>query len=48
VPFIEISEAEFQTLKCAKESLITVLNIEEKFDAVLENYSEYERELLGP
>ncbi len=46
-PFLEISGAEFGALKCAKAGLLTILSIEEKFDALLENYSEYERELLG-
>jgi hypothetical protein len=46
-PIIEISEAEFGALKQAKTSLLTFLSMEEKFDALLENYSEYERELLS-
>jgi len=46
-PIVNASEAEFCGLKAAKTSLLTVLGIEEKFDALLENYAEFERELLS-
>jgi len=43
---IEISEQEFVRAKLATKNLTQVLSIEGKFDMVLENYVEYERELL--
>lgn len=45
--FIEISDDEFTRITNAKRNLLTLLGIEEKFDLVLENYLEYERELLS-
>jgi hypothetical protein len=44
---VEISQEHFETLKAKKEFLIEALFIEEKFNIVLENYSEFELELLG-
>lgn len=46
-PVLDISAGEFDAIKRAQRGLLTVLTIEEKFDAVLENYAEYERELLS-
>ena len=46
-PVVDITAREFSVLKRAKLSLLTVLGIEEKFDGLLENYAEYERELLN-
>lgn len=43
---IEISDDEFTRITTAKRHLLTLLGLEEKFDLVLENYLEYERELL--
>ena len=44
---IEITEDEYRAIAAAKDGLITFIGIEQKFDLVLENYAEYERELLG-
>jgi hypothetical protein len=44
---VEISHEYFETLKSKKEFLIEALFVEEKFNLVLENYSEFELELLG-
>ncbi len=44
--FIEISEDEFTTLKLTQEKLLGVLNIEATFDLLLENYAEFEQDLL--
>lgn len=44
---VDISEAEFTAIKKARDTLLTATNVEEKYDLVVENYSEYERELLG-
>jgi hypothetical protein len=44
---IEISVAEFNAIKSARTTLLTALSAEEKYDLVIENYAEYERELLG-
>jgi hypothetical protein len=44
---IEISDDEFTRITNAKRNFLTLLGIEEKFDLVLENYLEYERELLS-
>jgi hypothetical protein len=45
--FIELSEDEFTTLKATQEKLLVVLDIEGTFDLLLENYAEFERDLLG-
>jgi len=45
--FLEISKDEFNEAKAASRNLLEVLSIEEKFNLVLENYVEYEREMLG-
>lgn len=44
--FLEISLEEFERIKSAKEKYFRVLGIEEKFDLLLQNYAEYERELI--
>ncbi len=44
--FVEISREEFDQAKLAKRNLFRVLAIEDKFDLVLANYTEFERELL--
>jgi Trp operon repressor len=44
---IEISQEEFHRTKQAKANLITVLGLEEKLDLLLENFVDYERELLN-
>jgi len=43
---IEISRDEFVVVHKSKERLLIALGIEEKFDIVVENYKEYEQELL--
>lgn len=44
--FIEVSRDEYETARAAKQKLAEALNIEEKINFVLENYVEYEQELL--
>jgi hypothetical protein len=44
---IEITEDEYRAIATAKDGLIAFIGIEQKFDLVLENYAEYERELLA-
>src|SRR5689334_1349030 len=44
--FLEITSVEFEAAKNAKQNLIEVLGIEEKFNMILENFEEFERELL--
>ena len=44
--FIPITEKEYQDIQIAKEGLVESLFLEEKFDIVLENFYEYEMELL--
>lgn len=46
-PFVEISQEDFDLIKTAKQKLIIVLGIEEKLDILLEDYAEFERELLN-
>ena len=46
-PFLAISADDFAALKTAQHNLLLMLSIEEKFDALLQNYAEYERELLS-
>lgn len=45
--FISLSEEEFTLLKEAKQKLSEVLHIEEKFNFIIENYLEFERELVN-
>lgn len=45
--FIEVSAEEFIQFKRCKNGFMVLLDIEEKLDIVLENYAEYERELLS-
>lgn len=45
--FEEISQQDYLQGKAAKEGYMALLGIEEKLDIVLENYAEYERELLS-
>lgn len=44
---IEITSAEFSAVKSARTTLLASLSAEEKYDLVIENYAEYERELLS-
>jgi hypothetical protein len=44
---IEISEEEFLRVKIAKQKIVRSLAVEDKFDLVLANYAEFEREILG-
>ena len=44
--FIPITEKEYQDIQTAKEGLVESLYLEEKYDLVLENFYEYEMELL--
>ena len=43
----EISEQEYQAISLARRNLFEALFLEEKFDIVIENYYEYETELLS-
>lgn len=45
--FIEIDEAEFNLIKDARENLFEALYLEENLDFVIENYYEYETDLLA-
>jgi hypothetical protein len=44
---VELSEEEFALGKRSKYGFMALLDIEEKLDILLENYAEYERELLS-
>ena len=44
---LEISEAEFVEISAAKRGLVTAIGFEEKLYVLLENYAEFERELLN-
>ena len=44
---IEISAEEFQGIRIAKRGLLAALGIEEKFNLLLENFAEFEAELLN-
>lgn len=44
--FVQISEVEFERIRTARESLFTVLSIEEKLEYVIENFRELELECL--
>lgn len=43
---VEIDEASFIATRNAKHALVKMIGIEQKFDLLLENYADYERELL--
>jgi hypothetical protein len=43
---VEISEADFQAIRDAKEGVVRAMLIEEKLDLVLDNFVEYEGDLL--
>ena len=45
--FIEIDEAEYSLIKTARHNLFEMLFLEEQLDLVIENYYEYETELLA-
>ena len=45
--FIDISEEEYQAISNAKKNLLDALYLEEKLDIVIENYLEFEMELLA-
>jgi hypothetical protein len=45
--YIELSEERYYQLKTARAYLFEMLSIEDKFNLVLENYAEFERELLN-
>ena len=46
-PTIPITADEFNELRYARQSLFVLLGIEEKFRMLVENYVEYEHEILG-
>ncbi len=46
-PFVEITGDHFRELKTAKQNISILLGIEEKFEMVIDNYLEYERDVLG-
>ena len=43
---VEIDEPSFLEVRRARDALVTMIGVEQKFDLLLENYSDYERELL--
>lgn len=43
---VEISKEEFEELCHAKQSVVVAASMEEKFDVLLENYREFEHDLL--
>jgi hypothetical protein len=43
---VDIDEAAYVEVKRAKDALVAMISVEQKFDLVVENYSDYERELL--
>jgi hypothetical protein len=45
--FVPISRERFEATRRAKRNLVIALNIEEKFTILLENYVEFEREMLS-
>lgn len=45
--FVEITEQEYQAIKLARHHLFETLYLEQKFDLVMENYIEYETEMLS-
>jgi hypothetical protein len=44
--FIEIPQAEFDAISTARAHVLTFVGVERKFDLLVENYADYERELL--
>jgi len=44
---IPILKSEFENLSCAKEGILDALAMEERFDLLLENYRDLEKEILG-
>ena len=46
-PFLPISAEEFRNIKFALQNILVLLGVEEKFDAFLQNYVDYERELMS-
>ncbi len=45
-PTLDISSEEFESVKEARRRLFILVGVEEKFDMLVQNYLEYERELL--
>lgn len=45
--FIEILQADYEQTQKAKQNLVEVLDIEEKYNFIIENYKEFEQELLN-
>ncbi len=45
--YAEITEEQFHQIKIARANLFRILSIEDKFNLVLENYAEFEQELLN-
>lgn len=45
-PFVDISVDDFEQAKTAQRNLLVLLDVEEKFGMVVDNFLEYERELL--
>ena len=43
---VELTEQDYQQLSDAKDALGTMLGVEQKFDLLIENYADYERQLL--
>jgi hypothetical protein len=45
-PFIDITGGDFARLKDAKQNLFLLLGVEEKFRMIVDNYLEFENDLL--
>ncbi len=46
-PFIEINPEKYKIVKHAQNAMLEVFHIEEKLHLIVENYREYEQELLN-
>ncbi|HEY6342029.1 MAG TPA: hypothetical protein VIY49_11095 [Bryobacteraceae bacterium] len=44
---VEISEEEYRRVRLAKQKILRSLAVEDKFDLVVTNYEDFEREILG-
>ena len=44
---IDLTYDEYSGIVAAKNALVTMIGVEQKFDLLLQNYADYERELLN-
>ena len=47
VMIVDLGKERFEAIPAATKSLLIVMGIEQKWDLLLENYADYERELLN-